>query len=299
MELSPERRFHSTRLPQNDMSKILVCTDGSQYSQVACQYAAWLARTNAASVVALYVTDLRLFEVPAVADLSGSMGIQPFEGMVNQLQEVEAIKAKFVEEQAMKEFADAGLEGQTTFVHETGLLVDVVKEMADTVDLVVLGKRGENANFDKDHLGSMLERVVRSVKKPCLVTNRAFSEMKQVAIAYDGSESCRKAIDYFVRQSGFHGMHFHVLSCVENHGEDVASQRLSDVEALFQAAGLQANYQMLNGVVESSIAEYIQECEIDLLVLGAYGHSRIRELLIGSTTTELLRSCHVPVFCFR
>lgn len=281
------------------MNKLLVCTDGSQYSQVACQYAAWLAKMENASILALYVTDLRLFEVPAVADLSGSLGIQPFEGMIAQLQEVEKVKAQFVEEQALSIFQEQGVGEQAEFKHETGLLVDVVKDSADSFDLVVLGKRGENANFATEHLGSMLERVVRAVETPCFVSNREFSKIKNIAIAYDGSESCGKAIDYIVSQSGLHSMHVHVLSCVEGHKEDLASQRLAEVENRFEAAGVEGTYQILNGVVETAIAEYVEDSLIDLLVLGAYGHSRIRELLIGSTTTELLRSCHVPVFCFR
>lgn len=281
------------------MNKILVCTDGSRYSHVACQYAAWLAKMENASITAVYVTDLRLFEVPAVADLSGSLGIQPFEGMIAQLQEVEKVKAKFIEEQALSIFKEQGVGEQAEFKHETGLLVDVVKDMADSVDLVVLGKRGENANFATEHLGSMLERVVRAVETPCFVNNREFSEIKKVAIAYDGSESCEKGINYIVAQAGFHSMQIHVLSCVENHKEELASQRLAEVESRFKAAGLEGTYQILNGVVETSIADYVRDSSIDLLVLGAYGHSRIRELLIGSTTTELLRSCHVPVFCFR
>lgn len=281
------------------MNKLLVCTDGSQYSQVACRYAAWLAHTTDASITAVYVTDLRIFEIPAVADLSGSLGIQPFEGMISQLQEVETVKAKFVEEQAMAVFQEEGVAEKTEFIHETGLLVDIVKEMASTHSLVLLGKRGENANFDTAHLGSMLERVVRSVQKPSFVSNREYSEIKEIAIAYDGSKSCRRAIDYFTTEVGFHDKHFHVLSCVEGHDEELASQRLSDVEALFESVGIKATYQILNGVVEASIADYVKDNSVDSLVLGAYGHSRIRELLIGSTTTELLRRCHVPVFCFR
>jgi nucleotide-binding universal stress UspA family protein len=33
--------------------------------------------------------------------------------------------------------------------------------------------------------------------------------------------------------------------------------------------------------------------------MGAYGHSRIRTLIIGSTTTEVIRSCLIPVLLFR
>ncbi len=36
-----------------------------------------------------------------------------------------------------------------------------------------------------------------------------------------------------------------------------------------------------------------------LLVMGAYGHSRIRHLIVGSTTTTLLRLSEVPVLVLR
>lgn len=282
------------------MKSLLVCTDGSSYAQEACHYATWLSRRTEASITVLYVTDLRQFEIPAVGDFSGSLGIQPFEGMISQLQEVEKIKAKFVEEQAMRVFSDAGLEERTEFSHETGLLVDVIKDYADEIDMIVLGKRGENVNFATEHLGSMLERVVRSAKVPCFVSNRRYNEPKEVAIAYDGSASCRKALDYIAMQESIFGsMKIHVLSCVEGRNEDTASDRLSEAEEHLSAAGINPACEMLSGVVESAIADYVANSGIDLLVLGAYGHSRIRELLIGSTTTELLRSCHVPVLCFR
>ena len=63
------------------MKNLLICTDGSNYSQQCCLYGAWLAKQMGANVELLYVSDLRQFEVPAVADLSGSLGIQPYEGM--------------------------------------------------------------------------------------------------------------------------------------------------------------------------------------------------------------------------
>jgi nucleotide-binding universal stress UspA family protein len=36
-----------------------------------------------------------------------------------------------------------------------------------------------------------------------------------------------------------------------------------------------------------------------MVVMGAYGHSRIRTLIIGSTTTEMIRSCKVPIVLVR
>jgi nucleotide-binding universal stress UspA family protein len=286
------------------MKNILICTDGSSYSHEACLYGAWLSQqtksATPAAISVLYVTDLRQFEIPAVADFSGSLGIQPFEGMVSQLHEVEEIKAEFVKEHALKTLKQAGVaEEQITFHHETGLLVEVMSDYADVADLVLLGKRGENANYATEHLGSMLERVLRSVDRPCLVTNRKFKAIEKIAIAYDGGASCQKALDYIAANEPFRSLEIHLVVCVEGHKEDQATQRLKEAEKKLQQAGLHPHCQILTGEVEIAIADYLKHSEIDLLLLGAYGHSRIRELLIGSTTTELLRSCHVPVLCFR
>ncbi len=281
------------------MKKLLICTDGSAYSSVCCEYAAWLANRTGAAVDALYVSDLRRFEVPIVADLSGSLGIQPYESMVSHLQEVEKKKAEFIEESTARIFSEAGLTDRFTFRHETGLLVDVIDRYEEKADLVLLGKRGENADFAKDHLGSMLERVVRSSSRPCLVTSRQFKEVERVAIAYDGGQSCRKAIKFIGNNPVFRSFELHVITVAENRREEEAAARLAEAREAFQAADCEVVCQALYGDVEDAIGGYVGDAGIDLLIVGAYGHSRIRELLIGSTTTQLLRGCRIPVLCFR
>ena len=47
------------------------------------------------------------------------------------------------------------------------------------------------------------------------------------------------------------------------------------------------------------IAQQLEAHAVDLLVMGAYGHSRIRSMILGSTTTHLLRTCQVPVLLLR
>jgi nucleotide-binding universal stress UspA family protein len=281
------------------MKNLLICTDGSNYSQECCRYGAWLAKQTGASVEVLYVTDLRQFEIPVVADLSGSLGIQPYEGMISQLQEVEEHKSKFVEESAMAIFEGKGLSKRTTFHHETGMLVDAIEEYAKRADMILIGKRGENANFATEHLGSMLERVVRSASKPCLVTSREFRPIDRVAIAYDGGPSCREALDFMAKSELFRAFDLHVVTAVEGHKADKAAELLAEAERILNGSGLYPACQVLDGEVEAAIVDYVDNAKIDLLVVGAYGHSRIRELLIGSTTTELLRRCRVPVLCFR
>ncbi|MEN8661135.1 MAG: universal stress protein [Lentimonas sp.] len=282
------------------MNKLLICTDGSQYSEQACHYTAWLANNTDAEIHALYVTDLRQYQGSFIADLSGSLGIQPYDAMVAQMQEIELQKAKFVEEQTVKVFESDGLADRLRFQHETGLLVDVIDDYSDdATEMIIIGKRGENADFATEHLGSMLERVVRATDRPCLVTSRAFKPINRIAIAFDGGVSSRRALQYVATHRQFRELELHVMTAVEERNEDEAADHIAEAESILEGAGLSAIYQMLSGEVESVIASYVESSKIDLLVAGAYGHSRIRDLLIGSTTTELLRRCHVPVLCFR
>ena len=280
------------------MKKLLVCTDGSAYARVCCEYAAWLARRIGASIEVLYVTDLRQFEVPLIADLSGSLGIQPYQAILGQLQDLESKKAKVILEDAANVFESAGLSDQVTTTHKTGLLVDCLSDYESDEDLVMLGKRGENANFATEHLGSTMERVVRASSRPCLVTSRSFAEPKRVLVAYDGGESCRKGVEFMADSDMFRGLDVHIVTVV-SHSEDDALKHLREAEKTMRAGGFSPVCQMLHGDTEEAISSYVTTNDIGMLVMGAYGHSRIRYLIIGSTTTEMIRTCKVPVLLFR
>ncbi|MAT64134.1 MAG: hypothetical protein CMN57_00620 [Gammaproteobacteria bacterium] len=56
---------------------------------------------------------------------------------------------------------------------------------------------------------------------------------------------------------------------------------------------------MLSGEVERVLCDYRSANDIDLLVMGAYGHSVIRRFLVGSTTTSVMRNASVPVLLLR
>lgn len=276
--------------------KILFCTDGSTYSQECLRYAAWVARKTGASVTGLYVSDLRRFEMPAVMDVGGSLGIQPYQSLVSSLQEAEKQKASLIEEFTRDAFRREGLEGEISFETQTGLLADTIEEFEQDFDLVVLGKRGESAEHAIDHIGSTLERVVRASSRPCLVTNRKFREIKKVAFAFDDGASCRKLLEVLEHWDWLKDAPIHLLSVDEEDGGD--SDRLRIAEKRLAESGYEVRAEMLAGVPEDAIADYVEKSAIDLLLMGAYGHTRIRRFLIGSTTTEMLRRCRIPVLCY-
>jgi len=116
-------------------------------------------------------------------------------------------------------------------------------------------------------------------------------------VAYDGGKSVEKAIHWMASSPALQGLDCHLLhigpnSSAAQKGMEAAAERLKSCAA-------SVSIDNLVGVPENVIAEQVAERNIDILVMGAYGHSRIRSLLIGSTTTEMLRSCHIPVMLIR
>ena len=281
------------------MNKILVCTDGSAYAFVCYDYAAWMAQRTGAALEVLYVSDLRQFEVPMVADLSGSLGAQPYQAVLGKLQEFEQERAKAILEQARQHFAAKTLPAGATYTHKLGFLVDTFDEFEWHVDLIMLGKRGENANFATEHLGSTMERVVRASRKPCLVTSRSFKPVERMLFAYDGGRSCQKALEFLATSSAFKDLELHLVTVAARAEEEVALATLHRAEGVLRAGGYAPVCQMLVGVVDNEISAYVEGRGINMLVMGAYGHSRIRQLVIGSTTTAMIRHCKVPVLLFR
>lgn len=281
------------------MKRLLVCIDGSQYGISCCRYAAWISKKIDLEIEVVYVTDLRQFEVPFVADLSGSLGIQPFQAVMGQLHELEEKKAELTLGQAVNLIESEGRPISVKKTHKTGFLVDSLRELEESADMILLGKRGENANFATEHLGSTMERVARAATKPCFVASREFKPIESVLISYDDAPSARKAVEFVKSSPMFVGARIHLVTVSPNEREEERLKGLKEAEVSLREAGHSLICQMLHGDAAPSVIDYVKENQIDMLVMGAYGHTRIRRLIIGSSTTEMLRGCQLPTLLFR
>jgi nucleotide-binding universal stress UspA family protein len=284
------------------MSKLIALVDGSLYSHSVCDHAAWIARRNGAAVEVLHVLGRRQAEGGA-ANLSGNIALGARTTLLNELSDLDAQMAKLSQkrgrailEDAKQVLEDDGVSEVTTRLR-TGDIVETLADVEADADLVVIGKRGEAADFAKLHLGSNLERIVRSSKKPVLVAARAFKPIKRFLIAFDGGTSSLKAVDHIARSKVFAGLECRLLTV----GADTAETRrkLDNATATLEAGGYEVRAGIVQGQADAAITSTVESEGIDLLVMGAYGHSRIRSLIIGSTTTEMIRSCKVPVLLFR
>ncbi|MDP2122513.1 MAG: universal stress protein [Hoeflea sp.] len=76
-------------------------------------------------------------------------------------------------------------------------------------------------------------------------------------------------------------------------------RRTRDTGKALDAAGLGLETSILSGQPETVLADCVEKNGEALVAMGAYGHSRIRSFVLGSTTSEILRSCKAPVVLMR
>ena len=281
--------------------KLIALVDGSIYSASVCEHAAWLAGRLGAPVELLHVLGRR--ESAENTDLSGSIRLGARTALLEELAALDEQRAKLVAHRGRAILEDArgileraGVSEITTRLRH-GDIVETVAEVEDEAAMILIGKRGEAADFAKGHLGSNLERIVRASHKPVVVAARAFEPIEKVLVAYDGGISAMKAVDQIARSPVFAGLSVHVVTVGTATPE--VKKGLENARALLEAAGLTAETGVVSGQPDVALGKLVEEADFDMLVMGAYGHSRIRSLIIGSTTTAMIRSCKVPVVLMR
>ena len=280
------------------MSTILTCTDGSLYAPSIYQHAAWAASRTGAEIHVLHVIERD--DSPGRRDLSGSIGFDANAELMEELARhdesharLAKLRGKAILEDAVKQLS--GHVVKTTQRH--GSVVETLEEFEQGAELVVIGKRGEHADFAKGHLGSNLERVVRSARIPVMVAAREFKPVTRFLIAFDGGASALKAAHHAATNPLLRGLECHLVMVGRQDRERELS--LEHAATSLRGAGLEVAVDLVAGDPDEVIASEVEKREIGLLVMGAYGHSRVRNLILGSTTTHLIRTCHIPVILFR
>jgi nucleotide-binding universal stress UspA family protein len=280
---------------------LIALVDGSAYAESVCHHSAWIARRTGSTVKLYHVMGRR--EATEKQDLSGAIRLGARTRLLEQLSEMDAERAKLAHEhgRAILEDAKAIVAAGGDIEVETRLrqgdLIETITEKEDQADMIVVGKRGEAAGHASEHLGSNLERIVRASHKPVFIANRAFKPIEKVLVAFDGGASAMKAVEYVADCKLFAGL---AVSLVFAGGEtpDVRAA-LDKASARLTAAGYTPEVILRPGEPDKVLAQITTLEDYDLLVMGAYGHSRVRHLIIGSTTTALIRSCPVPVLIMR
>ncbi|OGB22082.1 MAG: universal stress protein UspA [Burkholderiales bacterium RIFCSPHIGHO2_12_FULL_65_48] len=285
------------------MNKVYACIDGLATTTAVIDWTAWSARRLSVPLELLHVLE-RPPEMPHVGDYSGAIGLGAQEVLLQKLSDLDEQRGKLAQEagrqmlQNAQERASAAGVAQVDGRMRHGELVDTLLELEPDARLFVLGEHYHASSPRKIHLDHHVERVIRAVKRPVLVaTAEQFVAPERFVIAYDGSATARKTIEMVAASPLLRGLP--ALVAMAGSDTPAAQQALQDARQLLQGAGFAVETTLLSGEPEQALPALLKTQGATLLVMGAYGHSRIRHLIVGSTTTTLLRLSEVPVLILR
>lgn len=286
----------------NTENKVLACVDQSHFADTVADYAAWAARRMSAPLELLHVI-ARHPPLQAGQDHSGTIGLNAQENLLRQLSAEDEQRSRaardtgrlFLKRLRERALAAGAQEVDVRLRH--GELGETLQEQQDNVRLFVLGRRGASAQTTQRDLGRNVEWVVRALQRPILAVTDGFVEPSRVLIAFDNSSVTRRGVEMIAASPLLQGLPLHVLMAGKAQAQ--APKHVAWAEQTLQAAGFTVTSDITPGDPESVIARAVQDGGFDLLVMGAYSHSPLRSLLLGSRTSDLLRSAKVATLLLR
>jgi nucleotide-binding universal stress UspA family protein len=274
---------------------ILIGLDGSRESDPALDYGVRLAQRFDATIVGCAVVDepgVRVSEATLFAE--GHYGPSDPDVLKAARQRAERTLAHF-KDTCQKH----SVRGETRLDLGTPHL-QIVAE-AHRYDLVLLGC---HAHFElgwRTAEDATLNHVLQECARPTIVvpSGPAPALDGPAVIAFDGSIRASRALFDFVGSRLAHDREVHVVSVDRDHS--VAARIAGRAIDFLRFHDIQGTPHAFDGAFPAADAFLgaVDRLGATIAVIGAYGHARLRELLLGSTTRTVIAHAPVPVFCSR
>ena len=277
------------------IKNVLVPLDGSEHSKAALDYAIWVAQKFDGTLFGQHIIDTISLEGTFFHDISGSLGFEPYLDFSSKMREILDERGKMILDDFAARCEKGGVRF-TTFL-DMGLIANEICERAKLADLVVIGHRGVNEEFSTGLLGTTAETITRKCPRPIFVSTKQFTAIENPLLAYDGSQRASSAMESAAEFCTRLNLPLTVLTVAKE--ESVARNNLQQARAYLNSYAIDATYESTRGHPEQKIIEQLVNLNHDLLFIGAYGHRRIIEMVLGSTTEYVLRNAPCPVFLNR
>ena len=279
-------------------NSVIACVDGSNQQPTVLEAASWAASHLVCSIGLLHAHDPARSGV--ASDFSGSLSAKARESLLDKLSKADAKSARELTEHGWDILESAKIQlksastAQNFTLHWHQSLERSMTQLQEDTALVVLGQNGSENSGKK--IGHQVESAIKACSQPLLLTTPKFTAPKRALLAFDNRSGSQEALDWIGRYPLLFHTEIHVLMVADPTPKNEAKVREA-VSALKQN-GRRATGEVLPGKVINVI-----DCELskgfDTLIMGAYGHSAIREWVLGSNTRELLQLNPGTCLCFR
>ncbi len=277
---------------------ILIALAEAPYDASAKNYAFWLARKEGSHVHALAVIDIAAFEIPVMGAPDGfmpSVVTPPLKESQSLMNDLAAIAKERLDRFA-SQCASRGIPSSTET--RTGIPGEVISRVAVAHDIVVLSRTGYNRVASvQETVDSLVAPVIRGSVRPVLMAGSEFregSDIRNILIAYDGSAHSARALLVAAELAARPGVNCTLVTIAQS--EELGREVIAPAEAFLFHHGITPRKQItISSKPSDVICSLVVSGGVDIVIMGAYGHSPIREVLFGSTTERILSHCAANV----
>ena len=280
------------------MKRVIACIDSSPCINALAEAAAWIAKQTGRELVLLQVLDY----YPAsyhLGEISGVIGFESNAMLLKELAELEQKQSELAlsySNNLLDHISKLILETHglhTTHIQEKGDFLEQSFNLLHEDDIVVIGRVGEKSAERNKPLGSNVENFIRSANCTVMTVGDSFKPPTRFIFAYEYSPTCVKMMKRIAQSDLLRLLQCHLVY-VGDHPEI-----LREPEQYLKDANLDVITEYRYGDVAENILEYQNEHGIQLIVLGAFSHSKIHQFFLGSIATTIFRNAKVPLLVAR
>ena len=276
------------------MNRVIACIDSSPCIDAVAEAAVWVAKQTQRELVLLQILDY----YPAsyhLGEISGVIGFESNAMLLKELAELEQKQSELALDYSnnllkhISELIEKNYGLTSTKIQEKGDFLEQSFNILKENDVVIIGRVGERAAEKNKPIGSNVENFFRGANCTVITVGEHFSPPKRFIFAYEYSPTCQKMMERIAQSDLLKKLQCHLLY-VGDHPE-----MLTEPEKYLKSAGLDVIPIYRYGDVAQNILEYQREHDIQLIVLGAFSHSKIHQFFLGSITTTIFRNANVPL----
>jgi nucleotide-binding universal stress UspA family protein len=288
------------------LKDVLVHTDNSGSSKVRLEYATQLSEAHDANLTGLYVAasphkNVRSYgQTPnyIVPDLGGR-SLKEYDEKAHALQEEHQEHAQLASERARSRFEEASIARKIRhdWIHTEGSMSDALTHYARFCDVAIVGQPGPES---QRHFGETpTDHLILSVGHPVLIVPnmvKGFTIGKRIMVAWDRSPLATRAVHNsrpFLRNA--ESVHVLAINLTSEQGGKVPGSGICEHLAHHDINASPVHVESDTEALSKIILTKAKELDIDLIIMGAYGHSRLREKILGGNTYHLLNHSPIPL----
>jgi len=214
--------------------------------------------------------------------------------VVDSNEKVESAGTLAVQTQFNQICADAGVNGK--LIIEAGEITKKISERATMTDLIVL-KIVHPPMGGISSLRSPFRTILVNSSRPILGVPERATHFKKALLAYDGSERAKEALFVATYLAEMWKTELIVFTALD--GTRIKPEVQDYVKRYLEIHEVEAEYILSEVDSKAHLKRTIDERQADLVLMGTYGRSVIREVVAGGTLDYILRESNVPTFICR